>query len=111
MVTLCPSNNAEFFVKIFGAYYVDLNLEKADKTSSGYTLNIKNIGGFAAPFDVNVTYADGSTDTFHQTPKVWEKDQKETAVKVKTSKAVKTITLDGGIFIDADMTNNTWTAQ
>jgi hypothetical protein len=92
-------------------YYIDLNLEKAEKTSGGYTLSIQNIGGFAVPFDAVVTYADGTTDTFHQTPIVWKADQKATTVKIKTEKEVKSITLDGGIFVDADMKNNTWVAQ
>ncbi|MGZ3944466.1 MAG: M1 family peptidase, partial [Mucilaginibacter sp.] len=71
----------------------------------------KNIGGFAVPFDVNVTYADGSTEAFHQTPIVWEKDQKNISVDIKTSKDVKSITLDGGIFMDANVKDNTWTAN
>ena len=70
---------------------------------------VKNIGGFAVPFDVNVSYADGSTDIFHQTPAVWQKDQKLTTLNIKTTKAVKSITLDGGIFMDADEKNNSWT--
>ena len=44
------------------------------------TLDIKNIGGFAVPFDVVATYDDGSNESFHQTPKVWEHDQKEISV-------------------------------
>jgi len=82
-----------------------------EKTSNGYNLSIKNIGGFAIPFDAIVTYADGTTDTIHQTPIVWEKDQKNISVSIKTAKEAKSITLDGGIFMDADMKNNTWTAN
>ncbi|MDB4922027.1 M1 family metallopeptidase [Mucilaginibacter sp.] len=100
-----------FYNWFYTPYYIDLNLEKAEKTSSGYTLSIKNIGGFAVPFDAIVTCVDGTTDSFHQTPIVWEKDQKAISVKIKTSKDVKSITLDGGIFVDADMKNNTWTAN
>jgi hypothetical protein len=89
-------------------YYIDLNLETAEKAGSDYKLTIKNIGGFAVPFDVNVTYADGTTGSFHQTPIVWKDDQKQIAVKIKASKEIKSITLDGGIFMDADMKNNVW---
>ncbi|MBE9661572.1 M1 family metallopeptidase [Mucilaginibacter myungsuensis] len=91
-------------------FYTDLALESAAKGGDGYTINIKNIGGFAHPFDVVLTYADGSTDKFHQTPIVWEKDQKQVTVAVKAAKEVTSITLDNGIFMDADVKNNSWTA-
>ena len=86
-------------------------LDNAVKTSDGYTLTVKNIGGFATPFDVVVNYTDGTSNSFHQTPAVWEKDQRTTTVKVKTTKDVKDITLDGGIFMDANLKDNTWTAK
>lgn len=100
-----------FYNWFFTNYHIDLNLEKVDRVKGGYTLSIKNIGGFAVPFDAIVTYADGTTGTFHQTPKVWERDQKAILVWIKSPKAVKSITLDGGIFMDADVKNNTWTSK
>ncbi|MGZ3871811.1 MAG: M1 family metallopeptidase [Mucilaginibacter sp.] len=100
-----------FYNWFFTNSYIDLNLEKVTSVKGGYTLSIKNIGGFAVPFDAIVTYADGTTGTFHQTPKVWERDQKAILVGIKTPKAVKSITLDGGIFMDADVKNNTWTSN
>ncbi len=95
----------------FTNYYIDLDLQDVKKAKGGYDLSIKNIGGFAVPFDINVTYADGTTETFHQTPIVWEQNQKEILVPVKTGKAIKSVVLDGGIFMDADESNNKWTAQ
>ena len=100
-----------FYNWFYTPYYIDLSLDKVEKSSNGYNLSITNIGGFAVPFDAILTYADGSTETFHQTPIVWEKDQKNISVNIKTTKEVKSITLDGGIFVDADMKNNTWTAN
>jgi hypothetical protein len=52
---------------------------------------VHNIGVFAIPFDVIVTYDDGSNESFHQTPIIWERNQKEISVKIKTGKAVKTV--------------------
>lgn len=100
-----------FYNWFFTNYYIDLALERVEKSSGKYILSIKNIGGFAVPFDVNVTYADGTTKIFHQTPIIWKHDQKNISVKIKTSGEVKSITLDGGIFMDADMKNNTWNAN
>jgi len=100
-----------FYNWFFTPGYIDLALDKADKTSSGYTLNIKNIGGFAVPFDVIATYDDGSTESFHQTPIVWEHNPKEASVTIKSAKTVRSLKLDGGIFMDANEKDNAWTAN
>jgi hypothetical protein len=90
--------------------YIDLDLLNVAKGKGGYDLTIHNIGGFAVPFDAIATYEDGSTETFHQTPIVWQQDQRNITVTIKTGKALKSVKLDGGIFMDADESNNTWTA-
>jgi aminopeptidase N len=95
----------------FTNYYDDLALENVTKTAAGYKADVKNVGGFVIPFDVKVTYADGKTESFHQTPAVWEKNQKQIAIMVKTTKAIKSVELDNGIFMDADESNNKWTAK
>jgi hypothetical protein len=92
----------------FTNYYIDLDLQNVSKASGGYNLAINNIGGFAAPFDVKITYADGTTESFHQTPIVWQDNQKQATVFIKTGKEVKSAVLDGGIFMDADESNNKW---
>ena len=97
-----------FYNWFFTPGYIDLGLAKVDKSGKGYSLSVRNIGGFAVPFDVVATFDDGTTERFHQTPKVWEHDQKETAVKIKPAKTVKSLTLDGGIFMDANEKDNTW---
>ncbi|MDB5152803.1 MAG: hypothetical protein JWR54_1554 [Mucilaginibacter sp.] len=95
----------------FTNYYDDLALKNVTKTAGGYKIGIKNIGGFVIPFDIKLTYADGTSENFHQTPSIWEKDQKQTIVKIKTGKSIKTAELDNGIFMDADESNNKWTAK
>jgi hypothetical protein len=95
----------------FTNYYIDLDLQKVTKVKDGYAFAINNIGGFAVPFDIKVTYADGGTESFHQTPAVWENNQKQISVNIKTGKVVKAAVIDGGIFMDADETNNKWTEK
>jgi hypothetical protein len=90
----------------FSNNYIDLSLKNSVKTSKGYTLTIENIGGMAAPVNAVVTYTDGSTEKFHQTPAIWEKGQKQVTVNIATKKEVASIKLDGGIFMDADTSNN-----
>ncbi|MFL5746497.1 MAG: M1 family metallopeptidase [Niastella sp.] len=100
-----------FYNWFFTPGYIDLALDKVDKTSKGYTLNIKNMGGFAVPFNVIATYDDGSTESFHQTPIVWKHNPKETTLPIKTAKQIKSLKLDGGIFMDANEKDNAWTAN
>ena len=62
----------------------------------------------AAPVDVVVSYSDGTKEKFHQTPGIWQDHTEHAIVKITTKKKVDSIGLDGGIFMDADVTNNTW---
>lgn len=89
-------------------YYIDLALKDVTKTGSGYTANVQNIGGMAAPFDVVITYTDGSTEKMHQSPAVWEANQKQVKLTLRTTKAVQSIALDGGIYMDANESDNSW---
>ncbi|MEO7455680.1 MAG: M1 family metallopeptidase [Gemmatimonadaceae bacterium] len=91
--------------------YIDMKLAKATRTSSGYTLVVDNVGGMPAPVNVVVTYRDGTKDTLHQTPAIWASNQKRATIAVKTRKPVSSIELDGGIWMDANTADNTWTAR
>jgi Peptidase family M1 domain len=92
----------------FSNYYIDIAVQNVTASSGGYALSIKNIGGYPAPVDVMVTYTDGSKETFHQTPAIWANSQKEATVNITTKKKIKSLRLNGGIFMDADESNNTW---
>lgn len=92
----------------FSNYYIDLGIEKVAIKGTSYTVFVNNIGGFAIPFDVKVTYADGKEQVFHQKPGVWKADQKKTSIVINGLQAIKSIVLDGGIFMDAKSADNTW---
>jgi len=83
--------------------YIDLSVKNVSKN----VVSVGNVGGFAVPFDVNVVYADNSTETLHQTPEVWKANQKSATIALKNKKQIKQVTLDGGIFMDATPANNT----
>jgi hypothetical protein len=91
--------------------YIDLNLQKVTKVAGGYSFSIQNIGGYAVPFDIKVTYTDDTQESFHQTPIVWQYNQKDIGLHIKTDKTIKSAVLNGGIFVDADESNNKWTAK
>jgi hypothetical protein len=95
----------------FSNNYIDLGIEKVAIKGSNYSLYIKNIGGFAIPFDVRLTYADGKEEVLHQTPLIWKNNQKETLIQINTKGTVRSITLDGGIFMDALPENNSWSKK
>jgi hypothetical protein len=88
--------------------YIDLAVEKVEKEKKGYALQLKNIGGFFAPVDVKIDYADGSKETIHLTPEAWHDNPNMSIVHLKTKKVPVAVALDGGIFMDADMSNNIW---
>jgi peptidase M1-like protein len=92
----------------FSNYYIDLAVDKVTKTTTGYEIIIKNIGGYASPVDVVMNYNDGSTEKVHQTPGIWEKNPKQTTVSITTKKKIQSVELKGGIFMDADESNNVW---
>lgn len=86
--------------------YIDYAVTKTVKNTGGYAVTIDNIGGMTAPVDIIATYADGTTGTFHQTPAIWQNNQKQATVNIETKNKPVSIKLDGGIFMDADETNN-----
>ncbi|MES2111495.1 MAG: M1 family metallopeptidase [Bacteroidota bacterium] len=94
----------------FTPSYIDLAIDKVEKSGNDYKIVIKNIGGFAVPFDLAVTYADGSGSVTHHTPAIWEKDQKSATITVKASAEIKSVSIDGGIFVDANDKDNVWPA-
>jgi hypothetical protein len=94
----------------FSNGYIDLAVAGARKTSGGYAVTLRNVGGMPAPVDLVVQYADGSTSRMHETPALWASGSPTTVVTVKTAKPVRSISLDGGIWMDANAADNRWTA-
>ncbi|MGN6801225.1 MAG: M1 family aminopeptidase, partial [Ginsengibacter sp.] len=88
--------------------YIDLKIDTLKKEGNDYTLNVTNVGGFAIPFDVKITYADGETATMHETPAVWENNEHAQVFKIPGDKIIKSVALDGGIFMDYTPDDNVW---
>ncbi|MFL5554790.1 MAG: M1 family metallopeptidase, partial [Gemmatimonadaceae bacterium] len=92
----------------FSNDYIDLAVRSVEKKGNGYTVVIDNIGGMLAPVDVHLGFADGTTQVVHETPAIWAANQRQATVAIPTSKTIQSLTLDGGIWMDADTTNNRW---
>ncbi|MFL5529969.1 MAG: M1 family metallopeptidase, partial [Gemmatimonadaceae bacterium] len=95
----------------FSNDYIDLAVRSVEKKGNGYTVVIDNIGGMLAPVDVHLGFADGTTQVVHETPAIWAANQRQATVAIPTSKTIQSLTLDGGIWMDADTTNNRWTRR
>ena len=95
----------------FSNGYIDLAIQDVKKSAEEYAVTIKNLGGFTPPVDIIVTSEDGTTEVFHQTPAIWASGQAEATVTIRPKKPIKSAKLDGGIFMDADITNNNFKVE
>jgi hypothetical protein len=91
--------------------YIDLKIDGVKKQNDVYNVAISNTGGFAIPFDVKVTYNDGTTSSMHETPAIWKDNQKNQSLKIRSNKNIQLIELDGGIFMDYTPADNVWKNQ
>lgn len=92
----------------FDHSYIDIGIESVAKTTAGYAVALDNVGGMPAPVSFVLTYADGSTETVHETSAIWATDVKHARVRVSAKKPVRSIALSGGIWMDADSSNDRW---
>lgn len=86
--------------------YIDLAIKDVKQTKSDIIVAIQNVGGFAIPFDVIVKYNDGTEERIHKTPAIWKADQTKTTITLPGKKKISSVSLDGGIFMDATPADN-----
>ena len=91
--------------------YIDVGIAGVQRTTSGYSVTLDNVGGMPAPVDLLITYTDGTTETRHQTPAIWKSNVGRAVVTLAVRKSVKTVKLGGGIFMDARSANDAWGAR
>jgi len=95
----------------FSNNYIDLGVRGVDHSRRGYTVALDNVGGMPAPVDLVLTWSDATADTLHQTPAIWAENLQTATVTVPTRKTLQSVRLEGGIWVDADSTNNGWNAH
>lgn len=88
--------------------YIDLRLDNVEVTDGVANVDITNVGGMPIPFDVIVSYADGSTETLHQKPTVWRDSADTITVTADADQEIEWVRLDGKIYPDAVETDNAW---
>lgn len=92
----------------FEPSYIDIAIQSVKQTARQYNITLQNIGGMTAPVSVVLNYTDGTKESIHQTPAIWEKNQELAVINIAAKKQVAAITLEGGIYMDADKSNNEW---
>ncbi|MEO0058202.1 MAG: hypothetical protein RIT17_1678 [Pseudomonadota bacterium] len=94
----------------FGYNYMDVAIAGVMNAKDGHVVTLRNPGGMAVPFDVVATYADGTSERIHRTPATWKDNPRETVVRVPSSKALQSVTIDTGLFVDFVPADNQWKA-
>lgn len=92
----------------FSNGYIDFAITDVRQAVDGTSITVKNVGGYPAPADMVVTFTDGSKELIRQGPDVWRLNMNETVVRINMPKTVQSVTLEGGIFMDANPTDNKW---
>ncbi|MGH7627354.1 MAG: M1 family metallopeptidase [Gemmatimonadaceae bacterium] len=95
----------------FSNGYIDLAVKNVTKSGGALAVTVANVGGMVAPFDIVVRYRDGSTNRVHESSAAWSRNATLATEQVRVRKAVQSIDIDGGIWVDADTSNNVWTAR
>lgn len=91
--------------------YIDLAVEQVTTAAQGPAVVVRNVGGFAVPVNLKVTYADGNTVAVHQSPEVWRANARLATIVLPGAKAIKTVELVNGIYMDADTSNDRLTVK
>jgi hypothetical protein len=78
---------------------------RADYLTSGLHIDAFAVNGAAQQ------YGDGTAETLHQTPDIWAANPKRATVTIATRKTLQSLSLDGGIFMDAGAGNDRWSAR
>jgi len=93
----------------FDRGHADLGIKKVE-TSKTTRITIARNGILPVPVHLTVTFADGATDTIHETARVWQTGVKETVITKKYDKPIKRIELGNPQIPDVDGKNNVYEA-
>ncbi|QDP86533.1 M1 family metallopeptidase [Chryseobacterium sp. SNU WT5] len=85
--------------------YIDLKVTALNDVGDKVSVVIENVGGFAIPFEMEVTYQNGKVTKKHFTPNVW-KNGNHYQPEMELSDKVKSVKINGGIFMDYTPADN-----
>ncbi|MBI1779879.1 MAG: peptidase, partial [Sphingobacteriales bacterium] len=105
--------NLNWFWKrwFYEAGYPDLAVAKVTEKGNTKQIIIEMKGNKPVPVDVNITYSDGSKQTFHRTIAVWEKNNKTATLNFTSSKKIRLIELGNMYIPDVNKKDNVWESK
>ncbi|MBL3656295.1 M1 family metallopeptidase [Fulvivirga sediminis] len=95
----------------FSNNYIDLAISDVQTKKKNTSITLQNIGGMPAPVDVIIITSSGKSKTYHYTPEIWKNNLKKASITIEGEKDVTSVKLEGGIYMDADTSNNQWTKE
>ncbi len=100
--------NLNWFWKrwFFEGGVTDMAIRSADKTTTGYNIQIENKSMKPMPVDLTVTYTDGTVEKLHKSIGVWEKGDQRITVPLVTMKNLRKIQLGSMCVPDKNPADN-----
>ena len=89
---------------------VDLSIRSLTRTGTTNTIVIEDKGGKPAPVNIELTFADGKTQTLNRTAAIWEK-AKQHRIVFSSKSPVSRAEIKHSHLADADFSNNSWGKQ
>jgi len=86
---------------------VDLGITGVNQTADGWTVDVANTGGFAIPFAVVATYADGTTEAVPGGVDLW-KDATSVTIPFTAGMEPMAVQVGSGPFLQATPADATW---
>jgi hypothetical protein len=91
--------------------YIDIGIASVTESGNKPSVVLENVGGIPAPVTLVVRYVDGSTDSLRQTSAIWKANARRATVTLPAKKRVQSVSLEAGIWMDANAANDHWTAR
>jgi hypothetical protein len=91
--------------------YIDIGISSVQRAATGTRVVLDNLGGIPAPVTLVVRYADATTDLVRQTSAIWKANARRATVTLPARKRVQSVSLEGGIWMDANAANDRWSAS
>ena len=102
--------NHDWFVArwFFGYNYMDLAIGAVSNGPGNPSVTVRNPGGLPLPFDLVLTFTDGTTERLHQTPAAWLASPRDITITAPSGKLLAGVAIDTGVFEDFHPTDNIW---
>lgn len=92
----------------YGNANIDLGISSVKSATGGYLITVENTGEIPMPVELQVIYADDSTENIKLPVEIWQRGNSWTHL-LKTSKEVKRVVMDPNKMLpDINFLNDTW---